>query len=103
MKNNDFLGIGWEFPPAFDKGGVRMVETAVDIRLSLEILFSTTKGERIFRPEYGCNIRQWTFSTINLSEKTLLKDAIKEAIRNGEPRITLNTLEVDVKNILEGE
>lgn len=103
MDNTDFLGIGWEFPPAFDQRGIRMVDAFADIRQSLEILFSTTKGERIFRSEYGCNIRNWTFSTINLSEKTLIKDAIKEAIRYGEPRITLENIDIEVKNILEGE
>jgi len=103
MENSDFLGIGWEFPPAFDKGGVRMVAMEADIKQSLVILFSTVKGERIFRPEYGAEIRRWTFSVINLSEETLIKDAITKAIRVGEPRITLVAVEIETKNALEGE
>lgn len=99
----DFLGIGWAFPPAFDKKGVRMVEKTADIRQSLEILFSTAKGERIFRSDYGCDIRKWTFSSINLTETTLLKDVIKKAIISGEPRITINTLDIEVRNIFEGK
>lgn len=103
MENRDFLGIGWEFPPAFDKGGVRMVAMEVDIKQSLAVLFSTVKGERIFRPEYGTEIRRWTFANINLSEETLIKDAIAKAISVGEPRITLMTVEIEVKDALEGE
>jgi phage baseplate assembly protein W len=103
MDNNQFLGIGWAFPPAFDKGGARMTEGFNDVKESLRILFSTNKGERIFRPEYGCALSKWTFSKINLSEKTLLRDVIKEAIRIGEPRITVETIEIEIRNELEGE
>lgn len=102
MRDIDFLGIGWEFPPAFEKSGVRLAEGENDIRQSLGILLSTTPGERIFRPEYGCNIRQWIFSKMNLSEKTLIIDTIKKAIIKGEPRITLEHVDVEIKNEHEG-
>ncbi|NGF76668.1 GPW/gp25 family protein [Fluviicola sp. SGL-29] len=102
MNNNDFLGIGWEFPPAFEKKGVRLVESNTDIRESLRILLSTTQGERIFRPEYGCNIRRWVFSKMTLSERTLITDTIKQAVKKGEPRIVLNQVSVEIKDALEG-
>lgn len=102
MENNDFLGIGWEFPPAFNKRGVRLVESKEDIRQSLRILLSTTQGERIFRPEYGCNIRKWVFSKMNLSERTLITDTIQQAVKKGEPRIALTKVDVIIKDEYEG-
>lgn len=102
INNKDFLGIGWEFPPAFEKKGVRLVESDTDIRESLGILLSTTPGERIFRPEYGCNIRRWVFSKMTLSERTLITDTIKQAVKKGEPRVTLNQVSVEIKDAAEG-
>lgn len=98
-----YLGTGWAFPPAFTKNqGVATASGEEDIHQSLGILLTTTPGERIFRPDYGCNIRRWVFAKMNLSEKTLIIDAIKQAIMKGEPRITLLTVEVSIKNGYEG-
>lgn len=102
MKKNDFLGTGWEFPPVFNKNGVGLIESKEDIRQSLHILLSTTQGERIFRSEYGCNIRKWVFSKMNLSERTLITDTIRQAVKKGEPRITLNNVEITIKDEHEG-
>ena len=52
MTNEDsFLGTGWSFPPAFDResGSVEMVQEEEDIRQSLEILLSTSIGERVMQ------------------------------------------------------
>lgn len=100
---NGYLGIGWAFPPVFVKErGIEMVRTEECVRQSLQVLFSTTPGERIFRFDYGCNIRQWVFDEINLSTKTLIIDTIKQAILYYEPRIDINKIEVEVKDALEG-
>lgn len=96
------IGIGWEFPPRFDKNGVKLVDGGTEIKQSLEILLTTTPGERIFRPDYGCNIRRWIFSKMSLSEETLLKDTIKNAIMKGEPRITLTQILIEIKDQYEG-
>lgn len=99
----NYLGKGWSFPPAFMKGqGVEMAESEEDIQQSLRILFSTTPGERIFRFDYGCNIRQWVFDEMNLSTKTLIIDAIKQAILYYEPRIEVEKINVEIKDAFEG-
>lgn len=94
-----YLGIGWSFPPAFIKnGGVSMVSNEEDIRQSLQILFSTGAGERIFRFDYGCNIRLWVFEEMTLTTKTLLIDSIRQAILYHEPRITVEKIDVEIKD-----
>jgi uncharacterized protein len=59
MAENTFLGRGWAFPVSFTTGenGVQMVEYELDIKQSLEILLSTTKGERVMQLEYGAELK----------------------------------------------
>lgn len=103
MEKKLYIGTGWGFPPTFIKGrGVELESEEEDIRQSLIILFSTTPGERIFRFNYGCNIRQWMFEKMNLSVKTLIIDVIKQAILCFEPRIDVGKLDVEIKDPLEG-
>jgi phage baseplate assembly protein W len=100
---SNFLGVGWVFPPTFVKGhGVQMASGEEDIEQSLEILFSTMPGERIYNFEYGCNIRQWVFENMNLSTKTLVVEEISRAILHFEPRIDVKKVDVEIKDPLEG-
>ncbi len=101
--NNGYLGTGWAFPPAFVKDrGVEMTGGAECIRQSLHVLFSTTPGERLFRFEYGCDIRRWVFGKMDLSTRTLIIDSIKQAILFYEPRIDVEKVDVEIKDPMEG-
>lgn len=79
-----------------------MVSEEEDIQQSLSILFTTIPGERVFRYNYGCNIHQWVFGEITLSDKTLMTEMIEQAIWNFEPRIQTEKIEIDTKDISEG-
>ncbi|MDR2084116.1 MAG: GPW/gp25 family protein [Bacteroidales bacterium] len=101
--NSQFLGIGWAFPPAFIKNtGVETVSYEEDIRQSLAILFTTIPGERISDMEYGSHIHRWAFEKMDLSTKTLINESIRKSILYFEPRITLEKVEVEIKDPLEG-
>lgn len=103
MDNKSYLGTGWSFPPGFIKGiGAEMVSAEEDIRQSLAILFSTGVSERIMRPDYGCAISQWVFSGMTLSEKALVIDAIEKAVLQHEPRISVESVDVELKDPREG-
>ena len=58
--NDPFLGNGWSFPPAFDRGsaGVEMTFGLEDIQKSLQIIVTTSLGERIMQPTFGCGLGQ---------------------------------------------
>ena len=60
---NSFLGTGWAFPPTFDpvSGTVELVSGEKDINESLNILLSTSIGERVMQPKYGCNMQDYLF------------------------------------------
>ncbi len=101
--DKSFLGTGWAFPPHFTKeNGVEMVSREEDIRQSLFILLSTTPGERIFRFDYGCNIRRWVFEDMTLSNETLIIDCISDAVLYYEPRIDVERIWLDTGDMQEG-
>lgn len=103
MEDRSYLGTGWSFPPAFIKGkGVEMVSEEEDIRQSLSILLSTLPGERTFRYDYGCNIRQWIFEEITLSEKTLIADTIEQAVLHFEPRVKMEKISIETDEMADG-
>ncbi|REG84007.1 GPW/gp25 family protein [Algoriphagus antarcticus] len=99
-----FLGKGWGFPPTFSKqtNEVLMTKDEEDINKSLEILLSTTIGERFLQPLYGCNLENYVFEVINPSTKTAIKLTVKNAILLFEPRIKLITVELLEDFIDEG-
>lgn len=96
MEERTFLGRGWAFPPAFDEeeGRVALVEAKEDIDQSLSILLSTSLGERVLRPEYGCNLKDFQFEPMNPSLIGFLRDLVKTAILYYEPRIKVDRIEI---------
>lgn len=93
-----FLGRGWTFPPTFDRrarmSGVRMLEHEADIASSLEVLLSTARGERIMVPQYGCNLDELLFESLDTRMRTLMADKIQSAILYHEPRVDLERVEL---------
>ncbi len=102
--DKSFMGTGWGFPPEFNKKTreVKMVSEETDIRESLHILLSTSPGERIMLPSYGCGLKSKLFETINESAITEIKDLIERAILFFETRITLNSINVDTEKQYNG-
>jgi uncharacterized protein len=93
---NSFLGTGWAFPPAFEKdsGTVAMVSDEQDIKESLNILLSTSLGERVMQPRYGCNLNDYVFEALSSSTIGFIKDRVEQAILFYEPRIIAENIEV---------
>ena len=93
---NSILGTGWSFPPTFDKdlGSVDLVSDLEDIKQSLDILLSTSLGERVMQPKYGCNLNDYIFESLSSSMIGFLKDRVETAILFYEPRIVVEKIEV---------
>ncbi|NMM48470.1 GPW/gp25 family protein [Marinigracilibium pacificum] len=97
MKNKKtFLGVGWKFPPSFEKrsGSVVLVSEDNDIRESLRILLSTRPGERIMNADYGCDLKFAAFEALNNSLIETIRMRVEMAVLYHEPRITLDKVEV---------
>jgi phage baseplate assembly protein W len=99
-----FLGRGWSFPPSFNRSipGVEMLQQEADIASSLEVLLSTALGERVMLPQYGCNLEELVFESLNTRMKTLMADKVESAIIYHEPRIELEKVRLDDSSELEG-
>jgi len=100
----DFLGTGWSFPPTFRKSTqtVDLVKGVADILSSLEILLSTVAGERVMRPEYGANLNELQFESLNTTFITYITEKVKDAILLNEPRVNVQTVAIDELNPEEG-
>ncbi|HET7332117.1 GPW/gp25 family protein [Dyella sp.] len=100
----NFLGRGWSFPPRFDPRTkeVVMVSGTDDIAESLRILLSTTPGERVMLPAYGCDLRRMVFEEISEQAITEIKDMVRKAILFFEPRVTLNRIDAQLVDPMAG-
>lgn len=109
MKNNKaYLGTGWSFPPTFDSSSktVTMVSAEKDIEQSLEILLSTSFGERVMQPDYGCNLKDYQFESMDNAFIGFIKDLVERAILFFEPRIRLERIDIteeDSFDLIEGK
>lgn len=95
----NFLGRGWGFPPEFSSQGVVMTAGVEDIERSLDILLTTRLRERILSPEYGCDLSDFVFESINTTLRTQIKELVKTAILYHEPRI--DPLNVTLEQLLD--
>ncbi len=106
-KTNSFLGTGWAFPPSFDQElrTVELVSDEEDIRQSLNILLTTSLGERVMQPKYGCNLNDYLFEPLSASVIGYIKDLVEHAILYYEPRVIADKIEVtpqDSMDMIEG-
>lgn len=106
MDNNDkaYLGTGWGFPPTFyrDSGEVHLVSAEEDICESLQILLSTSLGERVMQPTYGCNLEDLLFEPLTPTVASSIKERVRSAILYHEPRISLERLDLALDGQLQG-
>jgi uncharacterized protein len=102
--HNSFIGRGWSFPPSFSGDGyeVEMVHDEEDIRQSLEILLTTRLGERTMLSGFGCNLNRILFGEVNNALLSQITDTVSDAILHYEPRIRLETIDVDPDDSSEG-
>jgi hypothetical protein len=100
LEREKFLGRGWSFPPTFVKkegfAELEMVEAKEDIEQSLDILLSTSLGERVMQPRYGCNLKDYLFEPMSAAFIGRVRDLISNAILYYEPRIEI--LQLNVSN-----
>ena len=94
MAEADFLGKGWKFPLDLKAGKFACAEGEESIRDSIVIILSTSKGERVMRPTFGCNITEYVFAPNNSATATLISFYVKEALREWEPRIEVQNVTV---------
>ena len=99
-QEKSFLGIGWNFPPAFDNVGneVQMLKGEDDVQSSLQVLLATRLGERVMQPLFGCNLDAMMFELLDTTLKTEMRDLIQKAILYFEPRVNVDQIDLESSN-----
>ena len=103
-ENKSFLGSGWSFPPRFMEStdGLEMSHDENDIAESIMVLLTTTPGERVMNPKYGCDLQSMVFGSMSATNKTRIQDMISTAILYFEPRVKIASIQIDSTDRLKG-
>ena len=86
-----FLGSGWAFPVAVDgQGAVRRSTGGEEaVRHSIWTILSTSRGERVMRPDFGCGIQDHVFGVNDAATANAITREVRNALTVWEPRIEL--------------
>lgn len=95
--NTDFLGKGFAVPLRVNsRGGITSSQQAQKVRESILTILGTQYGERVMRPNFGCNLESLVFAPNNRATANLAQYYVEEGLNTWEPRILLE--EVGVTN-----
>lgn len=100
--NSDFLGQGVAFPLCpKTKGSLRWqplswISGDHDIAQSVRIILSTSPGERVMEPTFGCRLQELVFAGANASTCALAAQYAKQALDAWEPRINVSSVKATV-------
>ncbi len=86
---NDIIGSGWAFPVRFDqaRGRVALAHREVDIEQAIVMILLTPKGQRVMRPEFGCQIYDLLYAPNDATTAGLAAYYAEQALGMWEPRI----------------
>jgi len=74
-------------------GGIAMVKEQAAVRQSILLLLTTRPGERVMRPDYGCDLQQLVFSPNDAATHGLAIYFVRQALQRWEPRIDIIRLD----------
>ena len=97
------LGSGLAFPLGTDhRGAIALVSGREDIEQALRVVLGTAPGERPMRPEFGCEIHDFVFDTIDAATVGRIETAIRAALARWEPRVDVTAVDFDLSRVDEG-
>jgi phage baseplate assembly protein W len=76
-------------------GGIEMVEDHASVRQAIFLLVSTIPGERVMRPDYGCDLHKLIFSPNDNTTAGLAIYYVRQAIDRWEPRVQVTYIDAD--------
>jgi phage baseplate assembly protein W len=74
-------------------GGIDMVDGESSVRQGVLLLLSTRPGERVMRPDYGCDLYKLVFSPNDETTAGLAIHYVRRALERWEPRIDILRLD----------
>jgi hypothetical protein len=76
-------GAGLQVRP---NGGLGLVEMGSSVRQAIFLLLTTVPGERLMRPDYGCDLHLLVFSPNDETTAGLAMHYVRRALEQFEPR-----------------
>lgn len=86
-----------------NRGGIEMVEGNAAVRQSILMLLATRPGERVMRPNYGCNLHRLVFSTNEDITAGLAIHYVRQALERWEPRVEIMQLDASRSETFPGQ
>jgi Bacteriophage baseplate protein W len=100
---SSILGSGLAFPLGVDRrGSVALAHGEDDIEQAIGVILSTAPGERPMRPEFGCEVHDLIFDTIDAAMVGRMDTAVRNALDRWEPRIVVTGIDFDLSEVDEG-
>ncbi len=94
----EFLGTGWRFPILPDASGSLGYSVGNEnVEQSLHILLLTAIGDRVMRPSFGTKAEKLVFAPGSVRYLRLLETSVREAVRDFEPRVDLDSVSAEVE------
>jgi len=94
--SRDFLGTGWSLPVETDtQGNVSLVSGEENIERSVRLILGTAKGERVMRPEFGCDIHDQVYASLSPGTLNRIEEDVRRALVRWEPRIDVERVEAE--------
>ena len=91
----EIVGRGWVFPPRIDpQGGIALTSERSELDQSIQVILTTSPGQRVMRTNFGCRLQELVFAPNNSHTAAQARRFVEEALGMWEPRI--NVLRVDV-------
>lgn len=103
MRLNEYSG----FPfPALQRGPQGCLlytrdNTSELVKSSVLQILMTSKGERPWNPEFGCDVQKFLFETDNAGNSDTIRSLVVEALQRWEPRIKVTVNDVEVVQSLD--
>ena len=84
------------------RGGVATVDEERSVRQAVLLLLSTAPGERVMRPEYGCDLRKLIFAPNDATTAGLAIFYVRRALGRWEPRVEVVSLDARASDAAPG-
>jgi len=90
------LGRGISFPPRVGADGrIAWSEGEVNVRESIRVILLTELRERLFLPDFGGGLADFLFEPNTVTTRHLIQDRIVKALAQWEPRIAVQSVDVE--------
>ena len=91
-KHREHLGVGWAFPVRPAAGRLSYARHEDDVEQAIGIILETTRRERVMRPDFGSELRNFVFDANSPVTHRAIEDEVRAALSAWEPRIDVQTV-----------